>query len=91
MMIGPDLNMTGRAEQEIKALFAGDEVIATAVDWAREVLMKRGIDPSAQPLRAARALRRADRRLGMVAARYLADAAAGRQPRQGVRRSMLLD
>ncbi|MBM7500445.1 hypothetical protein JOD52_001285 [Brachybacterium muris] len=33
MMIGGATNPVGRAEQEIKSLFAGDDVIAGAVDW----------------------------------------------------------
>ena len=80
MMIGGASDPAVRAEQEIKALFAGDDVIAHAVDWARDVLMDKGIDPSAHPLRAIRALRRADRRLGLVPARYLVDALV-QQPR----------
>lgn len=89
-MIGGAADPVGRAEQEIKALFAGDDVIADAADWARGVLMERGIDPSAHPMRAARALRRADRRLGHASARYLADAAAGRPPRRSSRINPLL-
>ncbi|MCT1776509.1 hypothetical protein [Brachybacterium sp. p3-SID957] len=91
MMIGGAADPAARAEQEIKALFAGDDVIAHAVDWARGVLMDKGVDPSAHPLRAIRALRRADRRLGVVPARYLVDAAAGRPTRRGRARSPLLE
>ncbi|EYT48550.1 hypothetical protein M3C58_11995 [Brachybacterium muris] len=91
MMIGGATNPVGRAEQEIKSLFAGDDVIAGAVDWARGVLMERGIDPSAHPVRALRALRKADRRLSLGSARYLADAAAGRPQRRGHTRSPFLE
>ena len=62
-----------------------------AVDWARDVLMERGIDPSAHPVRALRALRRADRRLSLVSARYLADATAGRPQRRSRARSPMLE
>lgn len=89
-MIGAGVDPVDRAEQEIKALFAGDDVIGRAVDWARDVLMEKGIDPSAHPLRAVRALRREDRRLGLASARYLADAAGGRPPRRGRKRSPIL-
>lgn len=90
-MIGGATDPVARAEQEIKSLFAGDEMIAAAVDWARGVLMERGIDPSAHPVRALRALRRADRRLSLVSARYLADAAAGRPSRRTRARSPYLE
>ncbi|MFC0293558.1 hypothetical protein [Brachybacterium muris] len=63
----------------------------TNTHWARGVLMERGIDPSAHPVRALRALRKADRRLSLGSARYLADAAAGRPQRRGHTRSPFLE
>lgn len=91
MVIGGATDPVGRAEQEIKSLFAGDDVVAGAVDWARGVLTERGIDPSANPVRALRALRKADRRLSRGSARYLADAAAGRPQRRSRDRSPILE
>lgn len=90
-MIGGATDPAIRAEQQIKSLFAGDEVIAGAVNWAHGVLTERGIDPAENPVRALRALRRADRRLSLVSARYLADAAAGRRRRRGHTRSPFLE
>jgi hypothetical protein len=72
-----------RAEQEIRALFAEDGALERGVDWAREMLAGAGADPVRRPVRCVRTLRRADRRLSLVAARYLVDAAAGRPARRG--------
>lgn len=77
-MIGGSIDPAGRAEREVRGLFADDDALDRAVAWAREILAVRGLDPSAQQLRSLRELRRADRRLSLVAARFLVEAAAGR-------------
>lgn len=85
MMIGGG-DPAERAEREIRALFAEEGALERGVDWAREVLSRAGADPARRPLRSVRTLRRAERRLSPVAARYLVDAAAGRPPRRGAPR-----
>lgn len=69
-----------RAQKQLHRLFPDDPDLATATSWAVETLRNEALDPSASPLRSLRALRRADRRLGAVAARYLVETAAGRDP-----------
>ncbi|GLI31583.1 hypothetical protein ACH0CV_10860 [Brachybacterium paraconglomeratum] len=56
------------------------------------MLTKDRLDAARSPLRSLRALRRAERRLGLITARYLVDAVAGRGERGdgGMRRSRLM-
>lgn len=81
-MIGGTADPVGRAEREVRGIFADETAMDRAVTWAREVLSDDGIDPSSQQLQAIRSLRRSERRLSLIAARYLVDAAAGRGPRR---------
>lgn len=69
-----------RAQKQLNRLYSGDDVEQQGRIWATEVLRARGLDPAAAPLRSLRALRREDRRLGLVTARYLVELAAGRTP-----------
>ena len=69
-----------RAQRQLRRLFPDDPQLTAATAWARETLRTEGIDASASPLRSLRVLRRADRRLSAVAARYLVELAAGRRP-----------
>lgn len=84
-MIGGETDPVGRAEEELRRLFPGRNGLDDAVAWAREVLAEAGLDPAAAPLRSVRRLRRMNRRLGLVAARYLTDAAAGRRQERAPR------
>ena len=70
----------GRARQELRELFPDDEDFEGAVEWGRQVLAAERIDVGSASLRSVRALRKNDRRLSRVAARYLAEAAAGKRP-----------
>lgn len=90
MMIGDGADPVGRAEREVRGLFADGGALDRGVVWARKVLDRDGIDPAAQQLRAMRSLRRADRRLSLVAARYLVNAASGRSNARPGPRSPLL-
>lgn len=83
-MISSNRDPLQRAEQEVRGLFAEDSALQDGIDWARGVLSAAGIDPASQQLRAIRALRESDKRLSLIAARYLVDSAAGRTP--GTRR-----
>ena len=76
-MIGGTVSPVERAKKQLTLLFPDDPGHREAVAWASAVLQNAQLDPSAAPLRSLRALRRADRRLGGVTARYLVDAAAG--------------
>lgn len=78
-MIGGVADPVGQAQDELSRLFPGTDGPEEAVAWARGVLAGEGLDPAAAPLRSVRLLRRTNRRLGLVAARYLTDAAAGRK------------
>lgn len=86
-MIGSSTSPGERAEKQLHTLFPGDPDLTAATAWAAETLRNAPLDPSESPLRSLRALRRADRRLGTVAARYLVEAAAGRRP-SGRRRAV---
>ncbi len=77
-MIGGETDPVGRALEELRRLFPGTNGIEDAVAWAREVLAEAGLDPASAPVRSVRRLRRMNRRLGLLAARYLTDAAAER-------------
>ena len=77
-MIGSSQSPVERAQKQLHRLFPDDPDLAGATAWATETLQNEALDPSASPLRSLRALRRADRRLGAVSARYLVEAAAGR-------------
>lgn len=91
MMIGDGADPVGRAEREVRGLFADEHALDRAIQWAKDVLAEDGLDPSAQQLRAMRSLRRADRRLSLVSARYLVNASSGRvNPRPTSRRNPLL-
>lgn len=78
-MIG-GANPVGRARQELRQLFPDDEDFEGAVEWARRVFAAEQIDADSASLRSVRALRKNDRRLSRIAARYLAEAAAGKRP-----------
>lgn len=69
-----------RAQRQLRRVFPDDPHLTGAAAWARETLRAEDLDASASPLRSLRALQRADRRLGAVAARYLVELAAGRRP-----------
>lgn len=79
-MISSSQGPVERAEKQLHRLFPDDPDLAGARAWAAETLRSEALDPSASPLRSLRALRRADRRLGGVSARYLVETAAGRNP-----------
>ena len=70
-MIGQQVDPLGRARREVLGLFADEGASQRATAWARGILAAEGIDPRAQQLQAIRALRRAERGLGLAAARYL--------------------
>lgn len=89
MIIG-DMDPSARAEREVRGLFADEAALERAVDWARTVLSEAGVDASSQQLRAMRELRRVERRLSLVGARYLVSAVTGRPPQRPGRRSPLL-
>ncbi|MDO5661188.1 MAG: hypothetical protein Q4G40_00705 [Brachybacterium sp.] len=72
-MIFRPRNYARDAERELKGLFAPDAVLQDAVAWGRGVLVQAGVDPAAVTVHSIAALRRADRRLSLVAARRLAD------------------
>lgn len=84
-MIGSARSPVERAEKQLHRLFPDDPDLTAATAWAAETLWNEALNPSASPLRCLRALRRADRRLGAVAARYLVESAAGRRPAPGHR------
>lgn len=84
-MIGGVTDPVGQAQEELRRLFPGKNGHDDAVAWARDVLAEAGLDPASAPLRSVRRLRRENRRLGLVAARYLADTAAGRRPKHAPR------
>lgn len=90
-MISRDETLEETALRRLARLFPDDPECAGAVAWAREVLVAAGLNPSRAPLRSMRSLRRAERRLDLVSARYLVQRAAGR-PGRGPRgpRSPLL-
>lgn len=76
-MISNQVDPVARARWEVLGLFADDGAAQRATAWARGVLENASVDPAAQQLRALRALRRADRRLSLSAARYLLSLARG--------------
>jgi len=82
-MIGSSRTPGQRARAQLAQLFGGAEGEERAVAWARDVLAQDGLDAARSPLRSLRALRRAERRLGLVTARYLVEAVAGRADRDG--------
>ena len=86
-MIRSRRSPSDRARAQLEQLFSGPEGPEHATAWARAVLDEAGFDASRTPLRALRALRRADRRLSPIAARYLVDAVAGHGDRGSVRRA----
>lgn len=78
-MIGGVTDPVGQAHEELRHLFPGESGLEDAVSWARGVLGGKEVDPAAAPLRSVWLLRHSNRRLGLVAARYLTDAVAGRR------------
>jgi hypothetical protein len=70
-MIGGFRRRVREAETQVLGLFADDDALSRARRWAREVLRDRHVDPARSPLRAARALCAADRRLRLSSARWL--------------------
>ncbi|MFC7374296.1 MULTISPECIES: hypothetical protein [unclassified Brachybacterium] len=91
MMIGDGADLVGRAEREVRGIFADEGALERAVAWASEVLAKDGIDPSAQQFRAMRSLCRAERRLSLTGARYLVNATSGRGNRRAAPRNPILE
>lgn len=92
-MIGSSRTPRERAQARLAQLFGGEQGEERAVIWARGVLEHNALDASGSPLRSMRALRRAESRLGLAAARYLVDAVAERPAPggRGARRSPLMD
>lgn len=90
-MLSRQVDPTVRAEREVRGLFADEGALERGVAWARAVLEEAELDASMQQLRALRALRRADRRLSLVAARYLVDRVGGSPAPRARDRSPLLD
>ncbi|MGP5055125.1 hypothetical protein ACTXJ3_08520 [Brachybacterium paraconglomeratum] len=82
-MISSSRTPSDRARAQIAQLFGGEQGEERAVAWARGVLEHAGLDASTAPLRSMRALRRAERRLGLVAGRFLVEAVAGRSEATG--------
>lgn len=89
-MIDAGITPVGLAEREISRLFADRGGREAAGTWAREVLAAAELDPRRKPLRSVRVLRRAERRLSPIGARYLVEVAAGRIPSRSTRRSQIL-
>lgn len=79
-MIGGVRRPSDHAVIKLETLFAEDGGVEGGIEWARTTLAAEGMDAKRRPLRAVRRLRRTDRRLSMIAARYLVDAVAGRYP-----------
>jgi hypothetical protein len=77
-MIGQRRGPSEHARAQIAQLFAGEDGVERAAGWARAVLAQEGLEAARSPLRSLRALRRADRRLSPVTARYLVAVLAGR-------------
>ena len=82
-MFGGDKDLVAEARNELERLFADANGLEGAQEWAGTVLTREAIDPASASLRAVRALRREDSRLGRVAARYLVETVAGRDPQTG--------
>ncbi|GAB2544838.1 hypothetical protein [Brachybacterium huguangmaarense] len=66
------------AEMQVRGIFADDASLERGAAWAISVLQDEDIDPHDQPVRAIKALRTADKRLSLIAARYLMDLASGK-------------
>lgn len=77
--IGGWRNPAQDAELQVRGIFADDASLERGAAWAISVLQDAGLDPHDQPVRAIKALRTADRRLSLVAGRYLVDLAAGKR------------
>lgn len=67
------------AEIEVKGLFADDASLERGAAWAISVIQDADLDPHDQPVRSIKALREADPRLSLGAARFLMDLAAGKR------------
>jgi hypothetical protein len=83
-MIGGRTDPVGKAEEELHRLFPGERDLSGATAWAAETLRDAGVDATSAPLRSVRVLRRAERRLSAVTARYLVETVSDRP--QGSRR-----
>lgn len=81
-MISRRISFIQDAENQIRVLFADDEVIDRGVEWAQSVLETADVDPSRRPGRAARVLRAHEPSLTRATARYLVERAAGRVPKR---------
>lgn len=84
-MISSAESPSERARAQLRRLFPGDPELTGAAEWAADTLRGASLDPAAAPLRAVHALRRADRRLTLIAARYLVERAADQEPGRGPR------
>lgn len=82
-MIGPARTPAQRAEEQVRLLFAGEDVLETAIGWARATLEAAGIDAHRRSGAAARALRAARPGLTRIGARYLVHRVAGGGPARG--------
>lgn len=89
-MIDDGTNPAVHAERQLTVLYAPEGGLDAAVAWARAVLAADDRYAAKQPLRSARFLRRTDRRLSRVSARYLVNAVSGRDHRGRGPRSPLL-
>lgn len=91
-MIGGVRRPSDHAVIELETLFAENGGVGGGIEWARTTLAAEGMDAKRRPwpLRAVRRLRRTERRLSIIAARYLVDAVAGRHPGEQGPRSPVL-
>ncbi|RCS78586.1 hypothetical protein CIK70_09880 [Brachybacterium alimentarium] len=89
-MIGGVRRPNDHAVIELETLFAENGGVGGGIEWARTTLAAEGMDAKRRPLRAVRRLRRTERRLSIIAARYLVDAVAGRHPGEQGPRSPVL-
>ncbi len=70
---------TDEADMQVRGIFADDASLERGAAWAISILQDADIDPHDQPVRAIKALRSADRRISLLAGRYLVDLAAGKR------------
>ncbi|MCL6423482.1 hypothetical protein Bequi_08785 [Brachybacterium sp. JHP9] len=83
-MLGIGRDYTREGETLLKGLHADETALEAAEEWGRGVLARSGLDARTQSVQAIRALRSADRRLSLIAAKVLVDRLNGRRaPRQG--------
>lgn len=79
-MVGGWRNPARDAELQVRGIFADDSALERGAAWAISVLQDADIDPRAQPVRAIKALRLADRRISLAAGRLLVELAKGNRP-----------